>query len=1506
MTPSKRKRKPIRTTTNKWPKYTLPDVGSSSSSEQETADDSEEEWEAVRILEQRGQGFALRYYIEWKGADPATGEQWAPTWERASNASEALRASWRAEQARRAQEQKEVKAAARPGTRQRSAREESPARATQARGARRSRIVESSEHSKSPLDWASPQANIDVRGDSFNRGGYAPFSEIPESQSSPEKSAADSTNLESSPLFESQPAHFVSGIVRETQSSASDVSYIPVTQEELGSSRHSDSSGDSNEDNVIGYSGLLDTDEAPKLGVRAQSPATSIAETVADTTQDIHSQRQFESLQEQSGVPETVESQSPATSYKTDRTRAQNDQSISHRTGPALTQSHNPAEQHLVETPVLFVESSTQSNHEASAPVPERPEQEQNESAAAAQEAPEATPNTQLAASLGGFAVADTPQILQLSTTARKETIQEAQLSSAQQLEAIQLSAQHETEFSLIDRSVWEDNAQFPFQSQCPAFFDPRSVTKPTQRALTKPPRTCGTHENPYTRLSEDLSPSTSQERGPLGDSEESTTIDEINQPPVEGTLRTLPKYHLSSQLAHTQANRQGFEKAVRGSLEYTLNEAEAATTSQPPISTEQSSGSREHNAQVVHFGAYLGTQEQVTGSARETVETNPADAPRSKHSSPYSRHDSSQETPERSLESAEGSASPIPHHPNYSLRTLDSNVPPRSARPLLSSSLSKMAESTSEAPSTQVARRLNEIIAAAERARRRSRASQASVAAFTGAAANDAASQSNNALAPPSVNISAEGTRSPSTVPDQSPALPPSTSLRTVPATTAVTTPLRAVAFYNADTVTEPLMVDSPVVNPRTTDQTPTETNDKLVTAIATAAAHSATAVSSPPAAHDDIENTNDVEDTNDIDDIDDYGDDDEDSYDDELKLDNEEYIVPLYIEGRQQDTYTQYIKQKEELLNEVLVHSPAPVEKLDEVDRALAYLKGVETHPDLTYAEAESATGVGSHSLADVRHGAQFGIDNSVKFKFLGRLFNRLRDKKMHVVLLLDQDNNALSNIIRTFLVAGGYKYKMPTKGYQSMASPDSLFITTFPKAVTPVLPVVDLIICLDGVQNAAQARQRKVPASGKIIPVLHLVIPQTVGHIERYILPTTARRIRIETILAGLAQTQTRNEVGNAIDIDTPSAGEAAQMIACWLFPEEEQESTEWPLPSIGSAKSLIEWDATQQSVRSATSSPVPERTKRPLEEDDLDPAKRMRYTPQPRVIPNSSAVHDPEITRVSDSMPGTAASENARLATSLDKVSTALLQERKERREESIMWDRQQTEHEVRQNQYRKLFNEKAAVDRELATMTANREKIRGQLDVQMAETRGLRDEVEALRVLNLASSDEKNVEITRLRKELEAANLEREKARTSAKLQEETMDFLKEQYRKTQVQATQAQTEVETLTSQNAKLAHQASGEATKLKRMHLDRSMKNLMQQNKALQSENATLKATLKAKEEELVRTKFHSGRAAYGTRGQSTTPQPKTRSRAASPERGSRAPRGGGRILNLVAEER
>lgn len=940
----------------------------------------------------------------------------------------------------------------------------------------------------------------------------------------------------------------------------------------------------------------FNTSEAPKRGARPCSPATSIAETVADTTQGSHSQRQLQSQQERPSNFERIEIRSPEPSGKADRAGTPHDSGSNLWTEADLTRSHNSAEPSEDETLALFVANTTQFDHETPNLEPEQTLQEHNQLGSATQESPLATCHTQLSASVEGselLAVTDTPQISQPSSTVRETRIQETQLSFVHWSDFVHPNAKYDKEASLTGCSVWGKNAQFPSFSQRPTCSNPRFVTEPSQRALTEPPNACTTHESLDTQLIERLCSDPQQCSGDLAESEESTTIDEVTQSLGQEELHALSENSPTPQLSDSQADHQESGSVASGSEQYTLDVAGASATLHQSPSSEQSGGFLEHNARLLPSSTtYPIVSEEGTRSVLETVEVESADASQAKHCSPCLRHDSSQETPKRESGSVERSSSPIPHPPSHSLRTLDSNVPSRPVSPFPTSSLSRMAESKAETPSEQARRRLAEIMGPERRESRRPRISQSSVAAPTSAAINEAASQSTNALVLPSINISAEGTRSPSTVPDRSPAPPSNAPLGTVPAASS----LRSVAFANK--TTEPLAIDSLLPKPKTADKPATDKDDDLVTAVAASAADVVPPGPTSPVADGYVENMNENESMHDTDDMEDYDDDEEDPYEDELKLDEEEYIVPLYIEGRQRDTYTDYIKQKEELLNEVLVHSPAPIEKLDEVDRVLTYLKAVETHPDLTYAEAESATGSDSRTLADVQHGAQFGIDNSVKFKFLGQLFEHIRDKPMHVVLLLDQDNNALFNIVKTFLTAGQYNFKMPTKAHQSMASPDSLNITVFPKTVTPVLQAVHLIICLDGVQSAVQARQRKVPATGKIIPVFHLVIPQTIGHLERYMLPMTERRTRIETILAGLARAQASNEVGNAIDIDTPSAREAAQMITSWLFPEEGQESTEWPLPSIGSAQSLIEWDTTQQSIRSAASSPVPERTKRPL--------------------------------------------------------------------------------------------------------------------------------------------------------------------------------------------------------------------------------------------------------------------------------------------------------------------
>jgi hypothetical protein len=94
---------------------------------------------------------------------------------------------------------------------------------------------------------------------------------------------------------------------------------------------------------------------------------------------------------------------------------------------------------------------------------------------------------------------------------------------------------------------------------------------------------------------------------------------------------------------------------------------------SQPPRSTAQSTEGREQNAQLVPLEINFSTQEETTESTRPTVEKE-YEAHRA---SSESRHDSSQETPERPLGSIDHSSSPIPHPPSFSLGIQESKLPP-------------------------------------------------------------------------------------------------------------------------------------------------------------------------------------------------------------------------------------------------------------------------------------------------------------------------------------------------------------------------------------------------------------------------------------------------------------------------------------------------------------------------------------------------------------------------------------------------------------------------------------------------------------------------------------------------------------------------------------------------------------------------------------------------------------------------------------------------------------
>jgi hypothetical protein len=1547
-------------------------------------DDSAAEglWEAEGILEERRVHGKLQYLVQWKGRNPATGQDYEPTWEPVANCTKALIEPWQ-------QQHPPEASGSASGSAERSRAKKQKKTPKQPRPSRQSRVVQSSPepstaHTESVLSHPSTPALEDTRsfassavttpvdastpskrpspriqiprGAAFDPDEYERFSQLAPTQP-PTQSQTQDTDPESSQLSATAPEYQSSGIVPDSQSSAGEQSFVPATQQTAGTTQESSTEHESQEDvtedsvrvrchvqidsfaNNISQ-GLLEI--VQQAGSRAPSPARSIPETIYDTSAESQSQRRpvdVEDPIEVSDTSEVIDSSSQLVIQQDQVDDSENaqpqsgevpvaqegqqqDEAITSTDQVAPPQDSIPAAPAQTEVSPSQDDSSSHLGVEETQPSGNTQHQDEaltseeralpSFSSQAAPQPVEVDPSQDLAQSeeqqqqgqiphrssappdsVPEPTVAAVDETLQLpdsqppatNTAPAPVVVEQESGPIANNQSGVQPAAsQDSVGASLAEHLVLEQIAQFPFHSQH-SLHDTSDTARPPAsqpvRGDIEPPLVISTPA-----INGDNSRALQTERREVIPIE--TSVDSPIQAPqaTPASSHHAPQDSLSANallVSSTQAedkrlleeylepeftrSQSPVVEAVQSTyashsiVEEAVDRRDFAIDSQTPRSTNQSALSREQNAQIVPPINDLSTQEDALESIRPSVEK----VDNTGRSTPDSRHDSSQDSPDRRL-----SFSPITRPPNYSLGTLDSNVPPRPKTPVLTSSLFTMETQDS---GQQFRQQLQEQIAQRQAEKpftpiRRGRRSNMTPATPTETpAATPLPVNSGRSLlraaASPSV-AATEGTRSPSTVPDRVPAPPVPTSLRTIALTQAIQAPKEETREETATVLN--VDVDEPVQLPG-------------VPAIVT------TGPTVPEVLSSDNEELSDATD-----------DDNASVLNDDLQLGIEEHIVPLFIEGRQCDEYSAHIKKNKELLRPFM-KDPQNAKGLAEIEEVLLYLRAIETHFDLVFQEADVAVGDDLDGSTQMEFALEFAIQNSIKVKFLSALFHDMRQQEKHIVLVTQDDSNRLYDILETFCKASFIQYNMPIRGHQADPArvEGNLSITIFPSTASPIIRPADAIICLDGVQDAAQIRQKNWATNPdlNVVPVLHLVISRTVGHIERYLSSSLEKRERVHTILASLANML--GDIGKPIDEDMLRAPVAAAHVAEWLQ-SSEQERGEWPLRSIGSVKDVIEYQ-TQMSQASAAS-PAPERSKRPHDEEELDPAKRMRLTPQPREIISSSNSNnnENEVTRISDSMPGTAVDDATTLRAQLARMQEAFVKERSLREaeqarfhEQDIMWSKQQTVHEDLSREYRLLLSRKQELEEKVGTTSKNNETLRDRLATRTTEISTLTKQLDEQRNTHLLSEDAKITEITKLRKDVAEANAEKERAIKNAKTAESTLEYTNDQYRAAQSAATTSAATVAELEAQVAKLSHAASGEHAKLKSLHMSTQYKALATQNKSLKAENNIMKQTLKNKEEELARAKL-SGRMGVGTRGSSVTPQPpKTRSRAASPLRPS-----------------
>ena len=638
---------------------------------------------------------------------------------------------------------------------------------------------------------------------------------------------------------------------------------------------------------------------------------------------------------------------------------------------------------------------------------------------------------------------------------------------------------------------------------------------------------------------------------------------------------------------------------------------------------------------------------------------------------------------------------------------------------------------------------------------------------------------------------------------------------------------------------------------------------------------------------------------------------DEDESFLNDDLQLQGSEYIVPLPFHGRQADAYRDICK---DLIKEFESFAQNPSKAQQNIETAFYKLRAVETHVDLIWGGNTTPQPTDVQQEKD-EHLAQWSYDFSIKFKFLKALLSKLQDRNLHIILLIEREDNVrFFNIVESFLRGAHFSFESPVTDRSHVADEglgkdkNLLKITILSSTSNMILREAQLIVCLDGKPDAIQIRSRPwgIKSGFEQVPLLHLVIPRTIGHLDLYLSNKISTKGKLRTTVATLSQWTNNHEIGHAVNYVPPKSyevGFAEQTLQYLLPSEEEPPLSEWPLPALGNIKDIVEYQSSQQPLETANlGSPLLGSIaagKRPLLQDGNsdDPAKRMRFTPQQSAQTNTS--------HVSDSTSGASQSIERRL--------NLLKQENRRLWAELEDWKQRQFTYEEMTRTHRLLKDEKEAAEKKLADSEERNLKLRDQLNTRTADNVELRAQLKEHQSLNALSDDAKiatiaakNAEIASLKEEIAQQAKSVKDAADSKKSSEGLLNYVNDRLREQSSEASTLREENKALESENARLKRVEK--AQPLAQEHFRRQHQHFLTQNENLRSQVTILTKQLQVKAQEDRKAKAEKDQVrttrgvGAGTRAASVgarTPRPG--SRASSPMPGN----GKDRVANLRNEQ-
>ncbi|KAK3702475.1 hypothetical protein LTR37_014837 [Vermiconidia calcicola] len=586
--------------------------------------------------------------------------------------------------------------------------------------------------------------------------------------------------------------------------------------------------------------------------------------------------------------------------------------------------------------------------------------------------------------------------------------------------------------------------------------------------------------------------------------------------------------------------------------------------------------------------------------------------------------------------------------------------------------------------------------------------------------------------------------------------------------------------------------------------------------------------------------------------------------------------YTIPTSLAGHQRDQYASMVYYYKDMIPRFLAAASPDIALVDEAKHFVERVRRVAMHPDLDNDETLTQYDV------EPKEQASWDVSCSAKFRFLKELFECLRGSNVRVVVA--SSPGRIVDMLENFFRGIGVQYDRPTDISTSSIYPRSFQVTLLATDIEERFSGnADLIIAMDNLvrHDTGAVRDFRNHNNQRWAPMITLVVPKTIEHVERTISPTLPDLARARAIVNGVYQL--KSDAGK-LEEGQLAPKEAAIALGQYLTCADNE--AEWPLVSLGQLHDLESQTESdiEQTIGNVSGVETIHGEKRSREPDDMI-VDTSSISKRARIEPSTSAAQAADFTHISDSVDRTTQSNTAGAEvesssptlSSIEKRLQELLVETQDRLEEHIRdLSDLQYRHEEQRTKLVEITNERNA-----AIATAQQAVAR--LTEQSNNTSALRarrtelelEMVEANKKL-LDHTVPERAQFDALRLEKDQALADKEKLMLKLEQANKDLEYVRGLYQNSSNSAQQLASQNSAMENQLAVAQNRATGEQAKLRQMGYDAFTTNLRDKNKKMKTMLKDREAAIKFRDEEIGKLK-EASRGRMGTRGTSVPRSPR-----------------------------